>query len=299
MVYPGGKGGPGVFQRLINFMPPHEVYIEPFLGGGAVFRSKRPAVLNIGLDLNPDVIAGWRAAVDGLRDGWRRRASPESAVEACSNATAGGERSRTAAAGSGNVVSGDGRRLLDGARVEFHCADAVEFLRTYRYRGAELVYCDPPYLLSTRGRRLYGDYEMSDAQHRALLSVVLRLPCAVMVSGYPSAMYGRRLAKWHMFTFQAMTRGGRPATENVWCNFTPPVELHDYSWLGENYRERERIGRMRRRWLARLARMPRLQRLALQSAIAYSRGLEVQNEWILPNYENARVSLDITRGKKR
>ena len=31
MNYPGGKGG--VYQRLINLMPPHEVYIETHLGG--------------------------------------------------------------------------------------------------------------------------------------------------------------------------------------------------------------------------------------------------------------------------
>lgn len=54
--YPGGKAGAGVYQRIINLMPPHEVYVEPFLGGGAVMRLKRPARLNIGVDLNPNVV---------------------------------------------------------------------------------------------------------------------------------------------------------------------------------------------------------------------------------------------------
>ena len=53
MAYPGGKAGDGVYQRLISLMPPHEVYIEPFLGGGAIMRHKRPALLNIGIDLDP------------------------------------------------------------------------------------------------------------------------------------------------------------------------------------------------------------------------------------------------------
>jgi site-specific DNA-adenine methylase len=44
--YPGGKGGAGVYQAIINQMPPHEVYIEPFLGAGSVLRTKRPAALN-------------------------------------------------------------------------------------------------------------------------------------------------------------------------------------------------------------------------------------------------------------
>ena len=51
MSYPGGKSGAGVFQTIINLMPPHDVYVEPFLGGAAVMRMKRPASLNIGIDL--------------------------------------------------------------------------------------------------------------------------------------------------------------------------------------------------------------------------------------------------------
>ena len=51
--YPGGKGG--VFQRLINIMPSHEVYIETHLGGGAVMRNKRPARYNIGIEIDPKI----------------------------------------------------------------------------------------------------------------------------------------------------------------------------------------------------------------------------------------------------
>lgn len=60
MGYPGGKNGAGVYQAIINQMPPHKVYIEPFLGGGAILRLKRPAELNIGIDLDPEVIQRFR-----------------------------------------------------------------------------------------------------------------------------------------------------------------------------------------------------------------------------------------------
>ncbi len=53
--YPGGKGGAGVYQTLINLIPPHETYIETHLGGGAIMRFKRSAKINIGIDLDPDV----------------------------------------------------------------------------------------------------------------------------------------------------------------------------------------------------------------------------------------------------
>ena len=64
-----------------------------------------------------------------------------------------------------------------------------------------------------------------------------------------------------------MTRGG-PAVEYLWFNFPPPVALHDYRYLGANFRERERIKRQKARWTARLLRMPALQRQALLAAIA-------------------------------
>lgn len=57
MRYPGGKGK--TYQHIINLMPPHDVYIETHLGGGAVIRHKKPAQKNIGIDADPSVIASW------------------------------------------------------------------------------------------------------------------------------------------------------------------------------------------------------------------------------------------------
>jgi len=53
MSYPGGKGR--LWQHLISLMPPHDTYIETHLGGGSVMRRKKPARVNIGLDVCPDV----------------------------------------------------------------------------------------------------------------------------------------------------------------------------------------------------------------------------------------------------
>lgn len=39
MAYSGGKGGDGVFQKIINQMPPHQIYVEAFLGMGSVLRA--------------------------------------------------------------------------------------------------------------------------------------------------------------------------------------------------------------------------------------------------------------------
>jgi len=86
VAYPGGKAGAGVSQRIINLMPPHDVYIEPFLGDAAVMRAKRPARLNVGCDLDPESPGlAWLAGLAGrsepaggivVNSEARRRSSP-------------------------------------------------------------------------------------------------------------------------------------------------------------------------------------------------------------------------------
>ncbi|MCY4239930.1 MAG: hypothetical protein OXC93_16555 [Rhodospirillaceae bacterium] len=47
----GSKATSSLSQAIIAAMPPHDVYIEPFLGGGAIMKRKPPAIRNIGIDL--------------------------------------------------------------------------------------------------------------------------------------------------------------------------------------------------------------------------------------------------------
>ena len=96
-----------------------------------------------------------------------------------------------------------------------------------------------------------------------------------MISGYDSALYREMLQPitgtgqpWTHETFQTMTRGGTKATEHLWFNFAPPTVLHDYRYLGGNFRERERIKRRKTHWVNRLKLMPPAERAALLEAIA-------------------------------
>lgn len=279
MPYPGGKNGAGVYQAIINRMPPHRVYIEPFLGGGAIMRLKRPAAVNIGMDLDAQVIQDFRPPSPDLTI-WT--VSPAAAVPAIgSTAGHGGGRPRELTA-----ISGDGRRRASSAlasgsapaglagfsdagapRFHFQHGNAIEFLAGYPWAGGELVYCDPPYMHETRGRKDLYRHEMTNAQHQQLLAAIRQLPCLVMISGYWTALYMDRLAGWHSWSFQAVNRAGQRTTEWIWQNFAEPVALHDYRYLGQNFRERERIKRKTARWIARLAAMPLLERRALLAAL--------------------------------
>ena len=57
------------------------------------------------------------------------------------------------------------------------------------------------------------------------------------------------------------------ATEWIWMNYSKPVQLYDYSYLGDNFREREKIKLKLKRSTARFKSMPILERQALLSAL--------------------------------
>lgn len=65
--YLGAKTGSGVYQAIVNLIPPHDVYIEPFLGTGAIMKRKAPAARNIGVDMDKRCIDRFDvAAVENL-----------------------------------------------------------------------------------------------------------------------------------------------------------------------------------------------------------------------------------------
>lgn len=160
-----------------------------------------------------------------------------------------------------------GRRLPFD--LELHCMDAVQFLKAFPFKGGEVVYCDPPYLHSTRRTVDIYRYEYTDAQHLELLSVLVTLPCFVIVSGYASSLYREMLQQrhgWRCVEFPNTTRGGR-VIESAWCNFPSSAQLHDCRYAGDNFRERERIKRKRARWRSRFAAMPPAERQVVLEAL--------------------------------
>lgn len=137
-----------------------------------------------------------------------------------------------------------------------------------------LVYCDPPYLHSTRKKLAMYKYEMSRRDHEHFLQLVRKLACRVMISGYASPLYDRQLRGWHRDTHAAITRGRTMATEVVWCNFdptaTPPASPVEYSALGDDYRHRERVARKLRRWGDKLRALPDREREALLANLIHA-----------------------------
>jgi DNA adenine methylase len=88
-----------------------------------------------------------------------------------------------------------------------------------------------------------------------------------MISGYYSDLYADALSSWNTANFQTINRGEKVVTEWLWYNYPEPIALHDYRYLGEDFRERERIKRKKQRRMNRLRTMSILERRALLAAI--------------------------------
>jgi DNA adenine methylase len=163
--------------------------------------------------------------------------------------------------------------LNERALEQFQCTYPVElvlgcahrFLADYDYRGRELIYCDPPYLKETRSseRRYRFDYEEHD--HLELLRLLKKLPCHVILSGYPSALYEGLLTGWQSLELQVMNQGG-VRTEKVWFNFSPE-RVHWARYTGKNHTDRQRIRRKAENWGRRYRVLPPGERLAVLSAL--------------------------------
>jgi DNA adenine methylase len=65
-----------------------------------------------------------------------------------------------------------------------------------------LFYCDPPYLHETRtAQQTYGEFEMSEENHRELLDLLRSVRGKVMLSGCSSRLYDDGLAGCNRHTF--------------------------------------------------------------------------------------------------
>lgn len=170
---------------------------------------------------------------------------------------------------AGSVIAAWSDRIPSlGFPLELARADAVEFLRSFNFDGGELVYCDPPYLHSTRRRVDLYEHEYTDAQHIELLDAIVQLPCAVIISGYDSSLYRQVLQDrhgWRCVEFPNTTRRGR-VIESAWTN-RPAGVLHDASYVGSTFRDRERIKRKRERWRSRFAAMEDSERQVVFEAL--------------------------------
>ncbi|WP_025720246.1 DNA adenine methylase [Paenibacillus sp. 1-18] len=245
--YPGSKWS--MADWIISNMPAHTTYLEPFFGSGAVLFNKNRSTLETVNDLDGEVSNLFQIIRDQPDElarliHWTPYARAEyykgyetegSDVERarrflvrCWMARGGKTSDRTGwrhiidlnaphPARDWQLLPDKIMQVTDRLRnVQIECQPAVKLLERYK-RPEVLVYADPPYLLSTRSKRMYKN-EMNDADHIELLQILLNHPGPVLLSGYDHPMYEEALRDWRRETKTVKAEAGRIRTESLWIN---------------------------------------------------------------------------------
>lgn len=251
--YPGAKWR--LAKWIIERMPEHEGYCEPFFGSGAVFFNKPKSRIETINDIDGNVVRFFQVCrnfPDALAEALYLTPWARMEYENCRGFDVGdvefarrfavlccmafgsvgadentGWRNTTGSCNSGGpdnpklwrrmpaLVVQAAERLRD-AQIE--CRPAVTVIKNFD--GPEMLfYCDPPYLWETRTKHgpQYA-HEMTDEDHVQLLDTLLAARGMVLLSGYDSELYREKLRGW---SCEKVTTTGERAvrrTECLWIN---------------------------------------------------------------------------------
>lgn len=260
--YPGGKAR--VAPQIIERMAPHRIYVEPFSGTASVLLAKPRAPFEVLNDLDGRLVTTLRvvrdqgdelaallyatpysrgeyavADVDGdlaelddleiarrvcvrVGQGWGR-----SGMNAASRASGWRISTRRGTADAYTWAKMPERvqaafERLRGVHLENQ--PALQIIDRYAGEHDAVIYCDPPYLSSTRSARIYA-HEMGDAEsHEQLAAALADCRAHVLVSGYHDPLYDTLYGNWDRAEIAARANhNGRSGadphrTEVLWSN---------------------------------------------------------------------------------
>lgn len=255
--YPGAKWS--LANWIISHFPEEYekmVYLEPFVGSGAVFFNKLPGAVETVNDLNGDIVNLFKVLREYPEELKQlllltpyAREEYDNSFLPCENDIEKARRyivKTTQAIGAkldgskcgwrnhkqpkickwGNItdtISEAAKRLRGDAThlVQIENMDALRLIE--RYNSDEvLMYLDPPYVRSTRkGGRLYS-HEMTDDEQLQLLEIITRSQAKIVILGYDSEMYNNALCSWYRFQTETRTTSTELVKEFIWTNFEPP-----------------------------------------------------------------------------
>lgn len=239
-------------EWIISHFPAHHVYVEPFVGSGAVFFRKHRSQIEVINDLDGELLNFFevlRARTDELV--FQIRWTPWSEAEylksfepaedpierarrfyvsvwqsfASTPVYQSGWRHQLSANQRSLVVNTwrrvDGllaaaNRLMD---AQIACSPATEAIMKWD-SPQTLFYVDPPYVKSVRseGSRNRYRHEMDDSDHRALAAVLRSVEGMVILSGYDCPLYRELYGDWTRLEKTTTTNGNGSAIESLWLS---------------------------------------------------------------------------------
>lgn len=245
--YFGGKAR--MAPALAALLPPHRVYLEPYMGSAAVLFAKQPSTHELLNDANGSVVAFFTALRDDPDELERLcRLTPYSRDEylaadlftteplttmerarrfwvRSSQSMSGIVEARTTWSGSARSGASRARttvRKLDGFAWAaerllgciFDHRDALDFIARHAMRDDAAMYVDPPYMRKVRQGPGGYAFDAEDADHhRALAELLTATPAFVALSGYRCDLYDELYDGWHVVELPTIERAGQSRTK--------------------------------------------------------------------------------------
>jgi len=101
--------------------------------------------------------------------------------------------------------------------------DGTDLIKSIK-DSSDIIYCDPPYLHSTRVARQTYEVEMSEQDHINLAKTLLASPCRVLLSGYDNELYQDFFKDWRcekqlIVNHSGQNKKKQMRQECLWLNF--------------------------------------------------------------------------------
>ncbi len=250
--YPGSKQR--IAPWVLQYMPEHHSYLEPYFGCGAVLFNKHPSKIETINDLDDEVVNFFKVLRDQTEEliekvlftPYARMEYEESHVVDPETLTSV-ERARNFLLRTGmsygyrlnekvgfrrdiagreaaytvkqwnklpQIIAEAAERLK---MVQIEHKPAIELIKEFNNRKV-LIYADPPYVFRTRSQMQYP-HEMSDEDHMEMCLTLLEHNGPVMLSGYENEIYNDLLHGWRKESIKARAEGNKERTECLWMNY--------------------------------------------------------------------------------
>lgn len=241
---------------IIDHLPAHRTYVEPFGGAASVLLRKPRSYAEVYNDLDGEVVNLFRMARDRGDDLVRAlELTPFAREEFALSYTAaedpleqarrtvirsyqgfgsnGHQRVtgfRACTTRTGTTPANDFRHFPDALRliierlkgVVIEHRDAAQVM--IAHDGPETVhYIDPPYVTGTRDKGRDYRFEMKDQDHQRLAELLHNLQGAVVLSGYESPLYSDLYAGWRKVFRSTHADGARERLEVLWLSPNCPA----------------------------------------------------------------------------
>jgi|GEM_PF-1203111 hypothetical protein len=226
--YPGNKHSAGVYQRLINQLPVHDVFVSGFLGKCAVMSHKHPAMVNYGIDPNLEGLKTYwdslqRSDIQLFRDSffeWIKKFTFSKATKE--------------------------RWLI--------YLDPTYLLST---RSSGKIYYDHE----------MTDEQHADLIKWAIETTAMS-NVMIAISHYPCKEYDGLLKHgFRKMTYRVATHNG-PVDECLYMNYPEPDELHDYQFFGDDKIKRQAYKRKETGYIEKFQSMPVKERKGILRKLA-------------------------------